>query len=242
MRKIFITSIDGQTVTLTGDSHAHLAYAMRSRVGDKVILCCDKIDYDCEIIRITKNETVLSVGTYTPVTTEPDLDVTLYPAILKGDKMEFVVQKCTELGVNEIKPFTSANCECRPSAVRVDRLKKIAEEASKQCGRGIIPNISEVMDFGALVGELKQYDLIVFPYENAKETDLKSFLSGTGNVKKVAIIVGSEGGFKQEEADEIEKNGATAVSLGSRIMRAETASVAVLSALMYEKGEWRIKQ
>jgi 16S rRNA (uracil1498-N3)-methyltransferase len=156
--------------------------------------------------------------------------------------MEFVVQKCTELGVNEIKPFVSANCECRPSAVRVDRLKKIAEEASKQCGRGIIPNISEVMDFGALISELKLYDLIVFPYENAKETDLKSFLSGTGNVKKVAIIVGSEGGFKQEEADKIEENGATAVSLGSRIMRAETASVAVLSALMYEKGEWRIKQ
>ena len=73
---------------------------------------------------------------------------------------------------NNSKPFTSANCECRPSAVRVDRLKKIAEEASKQCGRGIIPNISEVMDFGALVGELKQYDLIVFPYENAKETKL----------------------------------------------------------------------
>ncbi len=242
MRKIFITSIDGQTVTLTGDSHAHLAYAMRSRVGDKVILCCDKIDYDCEIIRITKNETVLSVGDYTPVTTEPELDVTLYPAILKGDKMEFVVQKCTELGVNAIIPFTSANCECRPTAVRVDRLKKIAEEASKQCGRGIIPNIGEVIDFPALLNELSSYDLIVFPYENAKETDLKSFLRSATTVKKVAIIVGSEGGFREDEASKIEEMGATAVSLGSRIMRAETASVAVLSALMYEMGEWRIKQ
>ncbi len=241
MRKIFITSIDGQTVTLTGDNHAHLAYAMRSRVGDKVILCCDKIDYDCEIIRITKNETVLSVGEYTPVTTEPDIDVTLYPAILKGDKMEFVVQKCTELGVNAIVPFVSANCECRPSAVRVDRLKKIAEEASKQCGRGIIPNIGEVIDFNALVDGLDKYDLIVFPYENAKETDLKSFLRDKASGNKIAIIVGSEGGFKEEEAKKIEEKGATAVSLGSRIMRAETASVAVLSALMYEKGEWRIK-
>ncbi len=242
MRKIFITSIDGETVTLTGDSHAHLAYAMRSRVGDKVILCCDKIDYECEIIRITKNETVLKVGEYTPVTTEPDIDVTLYPAILKGDKMEYVVQKCTELGVNSIIPFVSANCECRPTAVRIDRLKKIAEEASKQCGRGIIPAVSEVIDFSALVNSLDEYDLVIFPYENAKETDLKSFLRSKDYGKKIAIIVGSEGGFKQEEAEKIEEKGVTSVSLGSRIMRAETASVAVLSALMYEKEEWRIKQ
>ncbi len=242
MRKIFITSIDGQTVTLTGDSHAHLAYAMRSRVGDKVVLCCDKIDYECEIIRITKNETVLSVGAYTPVTTEPDVDITLYPAILKGDKMEFVVQKCTELGVNAICPFVSANCECRPTAVRIDRLKKIAEEASKQCGRGIIPEISEVIDFNTLIGRLSSYDTIVFPYENAKDVDLKSFLRGTSNATRIAVIVGSEGGFKAEEANRIIEQGATAVSLGSRIMRAETASVAVVSAVMYEKDEWRIKQ
>ena len=171
MRKIFITSIDGETVTLTGDSHSHLAYAMRSRVGDKVILCCDKIDYNCEIIRITKNETIVKVGSYQPVTTEPDIQVTLYPAILKGDKMEFVVQKCTELGINEIRPFVSQNCECRVTAVRIDRLKKIAEEASKQCGRGIIPNISEVIDFSTLIQELSLYDLVVFPYENAKDND-----------------------------------------------------------------------
>jgi 16S rRNA (uracil1498-N3)-methyltransferase len=215
---------------------------MRSRVGDKVILCCDKIDYDCEIIRITKTETVLSVGDYTPVTTEPELDVTLYPAILKGDKMEFVVQKCTELGVNAIIPFVSTNCECRPTAVRVDRLKKIAEEASKQCGRGIIPTVGEVIDFSALLGELDKFDLVVFPYENAKETDLKSFLRKIENVKKVAIIVGSEGGFREEEAKMIEEKGVSSVSLGSRIMRAETASVAVLSAIMYEMDEWRIKQ
>ena len=242
MRKIFITSIDGDTVTLTGDSHAHLAYAMRSRVGDKVILCCDKIDYECEIIRITKNETVLSVGSYTPVTTEPEIDVTLYPAILKGDKMEFVVQKCTELGVNAIRPFVSQNCECRPTAVRVDRLKKIAEEASKQCGRGIIPDICEVITFDTLINELNSYDTVVFPYENAKETDLKTFLRKGNLGNKIAIIVGSEGGFKLEEAERIEEKSATSVSLGSRIMRAETASVAVLSAVMYEMGEWRIKQ
>ena len=242
MRKIFVTSIDGSTVTLTGDSHSHLAYAMRSRVGDKVILCCDKFDYDCEIIRITKNETVLKVGEYQAVTTEPEIDVTLYPAILKGDKMEFVVQKCTELGVNAIRPFVSANCECRVTAVRVDRLKKIAEEASKQCGRGIIPKICEVIDFSVLVSELSAYDLVVFPYENAKEVDLKSFLRNAPSGNKIAIVVGSEGGFKSEEAEQIESVGATSVSLGSRIMRAETASVAVLSAVMYEKDEWRIKQ
>ncbi len=242
MRKIFITSIDGETVTLTGDSHSHLAYAMRSRVGDKVILCCDKIDYNCEIIRITKNETIVKVGSYQPVTTEPDIQVTLYPAILKGDKMEFVVQKCTELGINEIRPFVSQNCECRVTAVRIDRLKKIAEEASKQCGRGIIPEICEVIDFSTLIQELSLYDLVVFPYENAKDNDLKTYLRNAKGGNKIAIVVGSEGGFKSEEAEKINALGIQSVSLGSRIMRAETASVAVLSALMYEKDEWRIKQ
>ena len=242
MRKIFITSIDGETVTLTGDSHSHLAYAMRSRVGDKVVLCCDKIDYNCEIIRITKNETIVKVGSYQPVTTEPSIEVTLYPAILKGDKMEFVVQKCTELGINEIRPFVSQNCECRVTAVRIDRLKKIAEEASKQCGRGIIPNISEVIDFSTLIEELSAYDLVVFPYENAKDNDLKTFLRKEKGGNKIAIVVGSEGGFKSEEAEKINALGIQSVSLGSRIMRAETASVAVLSALMYEKDDWRITQ
>lgn len=241
MRKIFISSIDGETVTLTGDSHAHLAYAMRSRVGDKVVLCCDKIDYNCEIIRITKNETILKVGSYQPVTTEPTIDVTLYPAILKGDKMEYVVQKCTELGVNSIIPFVSANCECRPTAVRVDRLKKIAEEASKQCGRGIIPKVSEVTTFQSLISNISEFDLVVFPYENAKETDLKTFLrNASGN--KIAIIIGSEGGFREDEVKMLEEKGVTSVSLGSRIMRAETASVATLSAVMYEKNQWSVNQ
>ena len=149
-----------------------------------MFLCCDKIDYDCEIIRITKNETVLSVGSYTPVTTEPELDVTLFPAILKGDKMEYVVQKCTELGVNAIIPFVSANCECRPSAVRVDRLKKIAEEdiedarhklANTLCNYQGFKKCEIILVFDAYrvkgnVGEISKYHNITIVYTKEAET------------------------------------------------------------------------
>ena len=240
MRKIFVTSIEGSNVVLTGDNHAHLAYAMRSRVGDEVIVCCDKIDYYCSIIKISKNETVLAINSYTPVTTEPEIEITLFPAILKGDKMEFVVQKTTELGVCEISPFVSKNCECRVQAVRIDRLKKIAEEASKQCGRGIIPTINEVCAFDNVVDSLKNFDYVVFPYEHAVKPDLKEFLRSK-NGKRVAIVVGSEGGFTESEVEQMKNAGAKPITLGSRIMRAETASVAVTSVVMYESGEWSIK-
>lgn len=240
MRKIFVTSIEGNNVILTGDNHAHLAYAMRSRVGDEVIVCCDKIDYYCSITKISKNETVLHIDSYTAVTTEPDIEITLFPAILKGDKMEYVVQKTTELGVCKISLFVSKNCECRVQAVRIDRLKKIAEEASKQCGRGIIPTINEVCSFESVVDSLKNFDYVVFPYEHAQRPDLKEFLREQ-NGKKVAIVVGSEGGFTESEVEQMKNAGAKPVTLGSRIMRAETASVAVTSAVMYESGEWSIK-
>lgn len=241
MRKIFVTSIEGNNVVLTGDSHAHLAYALRSRVGDEIVVCCDKIDYYCKVSKITKNETILDVESYSAVTTEPEIEITLYPAILKGDKMEFVVQKTTELGVVEISPFVSKNCECRVQAVRIDRLKKIAEEASKQCGRGIIPKINDVCSINSVINSLKNYDYVVFPYENAVKPDLKEFLR-TQNGKRVAIVVGSEGGFTEDEVEKMKSVGAKPVTLGSRIMRAETASVAVTSAVMYESGEWSIKE
>lgn len=237
MRKIFVTSIDGEKIVLEGDDHAHLAYALRSRIGDKVTVCCDKIDYECVIENITKHQTTLLVVSYQTVESEPIVDVTLFPAILKGDKMELVVQKCTELGVNTIIPFVSKNCECRVQAVRIERLNKISMEAAKQCGRGYVPPVLEVVDFAKVVEMLKEFDLIVFPYEKATKPSLKEYLMDK-NAKKVAIIVGSEGGFAENEAKMLIDAGAIPVTLGKRIMRAETASIAVLSALMYQMGEW----
>jgi 16S rRNA (uracil1498-N3)-methyltransferase len=237
MRKIFVSSIDGEQVSLTGDSHAHLAYALRSRVGDEVILCCDKIDYLCRITAISKDETRLSVLSYSPNASEPSTQITLFFAILKSDKNDLVVQKCTELGVCEFVPFVSRNCERRADSLNTARLNKITEEAAKQCGRGFVPKVSEVADFSTVVRRLNDFDTIVFPYEKADKPDLKTFLSGNVS-KRVAVIVGSEGGFTDEEADMLCKAGATSLTLGSRIMRAETASIAVCSAVMYEFGEW----
>ncbi len=237
MRKIFVTSIDGSRVTLTGDSHAHLAYALRSRVGDEVILCCDKIDYTCRITSITKTETRLEVLSFNAVDTEPKTQITLFFALLKGDKNDFVIQKCTELGASEFVPFVSRNCERGAQSIKKERLSKIAEEAAKQCGRGYVPKVNDPIGFDDVVSALGAFDLVVFPYEKADKPDLKSFLRSVSG-EKVAVIVGSEGGFTDEEAALLSAAGVTPVTLGKRIMRAETASVAVLSALTYEFGEW----
>ncbi len=237
MRKIFITSVDGNEIVLSGDDHNHLAYSMRSRVGDEVVACCDGTDYTCEITQITAKNTILRVISYQAVTTEPEVDVTLFAAILKGDKLEYAVQKTTELGVKEIALFQSKNCECRPESVRLTRLEKIAEEGAKQCGRGRIPTITPIVPFDTVIERLKEFDMIVFPYEKAEKPDLKTYL-GEHKGKKIAVLVGSEGGFTLEEAEKAKQAGALPITLGSRIMRAETAMIAVCSVVFYENGEW----
>lgn len=240
MKKIFSDNVKNGKCVLVGDDHTHLAYSLRSRVGDKVIVCDNGIDYTCVITSITKKETILDVISSAVCDSEPAVSVALYFAIMKGDKNELVAQKCTELGVKKLRPFVSSNCECRPDSVKIERLNKIITEAAQQCGRGMCPLVDSVISFSDMLGELKKYDKVVFPYEHATDKTLKEIMRGVSDVKSIAIIVGSEGGFTKEESAEIENAGVTPITLGKRILRAETASIAVVSAVMYEADQWKI--
>lgn len=238
MRKLFTDKIDGDKIIFTGDDHKHIAYSLRMKRGDALTVCCNGIDYSAVILDITKNEVVAEIVSGTKNISEPDADLTLFFGALKGDKNDYIVQKCTELGVKKFMPFVSSFSSVQPQSVRTDRLNRIALEAAKQCGRGSVPSVDNVVGFNEMLDLLKSYDLIVFPYEHEEKQDIGGFLSVSAR-GKTAVVVGSEGGFSMGEAEKLRALSGGSVTLGARILRAETACVAVVSVIMYVLGEWR---
>ena len=194
MRKLFFKKIDGDNIVIGGDDHKHIAFSLRAKKGDEIVICANGIDYTAKITQITKTETYATIVEKARNLSEPDTDVTLFFGALKGDKNDFIVQKCTELGVKEFVPFVSDFSSVREENIKTDRLNRIALEASKQSGRGFVPTVNEVAKIDDLYDLLKNYDLIVFPYEYEKELQIRDFLAKS-NRGKTAIVIGSEGGF-----------------------------------------------
>ena len=241
--RIFTSKIKGDRVVLDGDSHRHVAYALRSKVGDRITLCPqDGCDYSGVIEKITSDKTTVKIVEKFRSLGEPNIELTVYFAIPhKSEKIDLIVQKLTELGVVRMQPIVSKFAQVGAKSVKEDRLARICEEAAKQCGRGVIPKVSTTISFDDMCEELGGYDLAIFAYENEKTVSLKSVLRSSRSLKTVAAIVGSEGGFAPEEASKAAEFGARCVSLGSRILRAETANMALAAAIMYELDEWQIK-
>ena len=233
MRKIFVDKISDDSV-LTGDDHAHVSVVLRARVGDMLVLCDgDGYDYTYEITRIDSKSTKLRLIKKQEVDTEPKARVDLFVALLKADKLEWVCQKCTELGIITIRPFISEHVQVKKESVKVERLNKICKEAAQQCGRGRVPKLSEPIKFDQMLDLLSDYDNVLFLYEKGGDELNKSDLKG----ESVAIIVGSEGGFSEREANEIMGKGVSPITLGKRILRAETACVAATALAMFNMGE-----
>jgi 16S rRNA (uracil1498-N3)-methyltransferase len=155
----------------------------------------------------------------------------------KGDKLETVIQKAVELGVTRIVPFESSRCIKRPKADKVikqgERLSKIAEEAAKQSGRGIIPEVALPLSYSEMLEDAKSSALRLICYEKESDLSVKALLS-EGMPESIAIIVGCEGGFSPEEVEEAVNSGCHSVTLGKRILRCETAPLAVLSMILYQ--------
>ena len=137
MRKLFIDKTDNHKIIISGEEHKHIAYSLRMKKGDEITVCSQGIDYTAVIVSISKTETVAEVVGKARSVSEPDSDVTLFFGALKGDKNDYIVQKCTELGVRNFVPFVSEFSSVSRDNIRTDRLNRIALEASKQCGRGL---------------------------------------------------------------------------------------------------------
>lgn len=237
MRRFFIENITFPVCKLTGNENKHLSEVLRAKSGDRIILCNgDGKDYIYEIVGFSRSETSLKFIESEDNKSEPRLDLTVYFALLKGDKSELVVQKLTELGVKHIVPFISKYCVSRPD--KTDRLVRSAVEACKQCGRAVVPTISDIKQVGSIVKDFDQFDKVVFAYEkiSKSQSTLSELLSGKES--KVALVIGPEGGFSDEEYEMIISSGVKPVSLGNRILRAETASIAAAAVIFSMEGDW----
>ena len=239
MRKIFLKEIKSNEIIIVGDEHKHIAYSLRMRVGDEIVVCCNGVDYTAIIDKMSKDSTTAHVVEKSRNTSEPKAEVTLFFGAMKGDKNDYVVQKCTELGVVKFVPFISSYSAVKSESVKVERLNRIALEASKQSGRGIVPQIDEPIAFNDLLGNLGNYDKVIFPYERAEDGDIASVVGTSDEVKSVAVIIGSEGGFSPSEVEKLQNLGVKPITLGERILRADTACVAVCATLFYLLGEWK---
>ena len=223
----------------------HLVKVLRSKVGDRVLIS-DKVrwEYTAEIAEIRDTEAVLRILERHAFEREPETKVTLYQGVPKGQKMETIIQKTVELGVERIVPVFMSRTVVEDKGnypKKIARYQKIADEAVKQCKRDIIPEVSGSMNFREMAEELRKerYGLVLVPYENEEGKTIKNALR-EDTVKKgsrLAIVIGPEGGFEEEEIRILAEDPdieARVVSLGKIIMRTETAGMAALAMTMFE--------
>ena len=222
---------------IDGDDARHILRSLRMTVGEKLTVCDTKgYDYNCVISKVFADRVELEIKETHKNNTEPTIFVTLYLCLTKGDKMDLAVRQAVEMGASRIIPVLSANCVSRPDEKSLkkkeERWQKIAVEAAGQSGRGILPEVGKTLPFDQAVKASSADNLCVFCYELADE-NLKTIGQ---DVKTVSVIIGPEGGFTVKEAEIAAQNKAKTISLGKRILRAETAPVAALAAVMLKSG------
>ena len=226
---------DGRYITLEGEEFEHMTKVLRHKVGFKIIVSLnDGKDYYCTIVEIRKTYAKAEVDEIIDNECKSKASVTLFQALPKGDKLDIIIQKCVELGVEDIIPFKSRFTN--ESKYNVNRARRIALEACKQCGRARKANVGELVDFEEMIERLSYYDVVILPYENAKVGSMRDVV-GLGEGKKIALIIGSEGGFFSDEVKLAEKKNAQVISLGKRILRCETAAIIASALIMYELGD-----
>lgn len=238
MSKFFIPkeNISNDSLFITGDDVKHISKVLRMSVGDE-LFCCDGQGNDYKAkIRTIGSEISCEIMEKHKCDTEPNVHVILIQGVPKASKMDYIIQKTTELGISEIYPCELSRCVSKIEGKnKIQRWQKIAEEAAKQSGRGIIPKVNELINISRAIEILNNSDIAFVPYECSEERYLKQILTSSNNPKTVAFMIGPEGGFDKSEIDKL--GNIPAVSLGKRILRTETAGEAVLSMIMYEIGD-----
>lgn len=236
----FFTDNIGEIAVVTGSDAVHIYQVLRMKAGELVVICDGKgTDYLCRIIQCDKNAVELEILDKQLNEAEPTVNIRLFQCVPKSDKLDFIVQKAVELGANAVIPVLSKRCVSRPdqkSAVKKrERYQKIADEAAKQCGRGIIPEIGEMISFSEVINNFdKDKNLGILFYECGGES-INSIIADN-HKKNIDIIIGCEGGFEEKEVENAVSRGFLTATLGKRILRCETAPVSALSVLMNLTG------
>ncbi len=241
MGKFFVPreNISDNKLIINSEDVNHISKVLRFGIGDK-ITCCDGMgnDYEVQICTLDKREIICNILSSKKAETEAGLFVTLIQGIPKGSKMDYIIQKTTELGVKRIIPCEMNRCVAKIDGdKKIERWQKIAVEAAKQSGRGMVPEVTSPVSFTGALNILKEADICFAPYECEEESYLKPLLTSGAIPKTVTYIIGPEGGFDPTEVEKLANEKIPTVSLGKRILRTETAGEAVLSMVMYELGD-----
>ena len=245
MHKFFVPkhNIVDNIATIDGEDVKHIYKVLRLKVKEKVsINNCEGKEYLGEINYIDKSSVTVNLLEESSINNESPIEVYLFQGMPKSTKMDLIVQKNTELGVKAITPVITNRVEVKTELKefkKVDRWNRIALEAAKQSKRSLIPEINVPIEFQKLLEELNSMDLVVVPYENEEGYGIKKLVKNIEkeNIKKVAIVIGPEGGFEEIEISKLKEIGARIVTLGPRILRTETAGFACLTLIMYELGD-----
>lgn len=227
------------TIDILGEDVNHIKNVLRMEIGTKFYTTNIEthIKYLAEIKSLDSEKVECKIIEEVP-TTELPINITLYQGLPKADKLEFIIEKSTELGVCKIVPVEMrfSIAKVKNEDKKIVRWNKIAESAAKQSKRNVIPLIEQTIKVNEMIKELEQYDLSLVAYENESKQTLKDVLAKVqkDKIKNVALIIGPEGGVDSKEIDLLIQSGAECISLGKRILRTETAPLALLSMLVYE--------
>lgn len=236
-------NISDSEIIIDSEDAKHIKKVLRLNTGDIITVCDGRgIDYEAEIDAVDQNRIICKILSSRVCDTEPNVKVTLYQGLPKASKMDYIIQKTTELGITKIVPAKLSRCVVKlenlsAETKKTERWQKIAYEAAKQSGRGVVPEVSAPMTIDQIIDEVSGDDLCFVPYECEQETRLRDVIDNAAGVKRVSFIIGPEGGFDITEIEKLKAAGIKTITLGRRILRTETAGEAVLAMLMYGLGE-----
>lgn len=253
------SQIKENKIYITGDDYNHLKNVLRAKIGENYDICDENaVRYNTKIVAYQENSVVCEIIKIDEKNTEFSINLTLYQGMPKADKLEYIIQKTTEMGINEVFPVQMERSIVKLDEKNIDkkteRWNKIAEEASKQSGRQKLPIIHRAINFKNIIENISKYDIVLLPYENEKSVTIKDALKeiknglnsyennqnksdyiDKNNINSIAIIIGPEGGFSEEEINTLTKyNNVHKVTLGPRILRTETAGIVTIAMIEYE--------
>ena len=233
-------SIEDNRIVITGSDVNHIKNVLRLNKGEKIVICDGQgKDYYCIIDNVAKEQVIAVIEDKQKANTELRTKIYLFQGLPKKDKMEIIVQKAVELGAYEIVPV-----KMKRTIVKIDNEKKekaklnrwqtIANEASKQSRRGILPNVHEIVSYKEAIDMAKKLEYVILPYELAENMEYtRKIIEEASKCSSIGIFIGPEGGFEEEEVSLAKENGIKPITLGNRILRTETAGLTTLAMLMY---------
>ena len=242
MAKFFVSNnlIKDDRVFIDGENVNHIINSLRCKIGEEIeISTGDGFDYLCKIEEISKDLVIAKIIDCFGNESEPNVKITLYQGLPKAEKMELIIQKCIELGIDEIVPINTDRTIVKLAGKeekKLARWNKIAEAAAKQSRRGKVPKVRSVINFSQAIQQASQNNLNIIPYEKEEKNSIKNIIKGFDG-ESIGIFIGLEGGFSEKEIEIAIKNNIKPITLGKRILRTETAGFITTAILLYELEE-----